>query len=268
MLNYLPALFILRRLALSVTSQRPFRWQKYTFLFEAQNNPADFLYTSNGKFIFHQRWRRYFLTLTLVSIQNCWLLIFRYFQKIFSKNGWRTAYFQYLCTMFVDRKKHRSGHVSIIVMDMSSGKLREVKNFGVAKSDSEADELYFEAKQWIRRYGGQLEMDFIDDEVKLREQEETTRVLSNIDSLLINGHRLILDQVYDSLGFNEIPDEILRNLVVARISQPMSKRATVEDWNVFCFDRVCATFKLIYYFSTFNKERCLSCVDDKLGAYS
>ena len=170
--------------------------------------------------------------------------------------------------MFVHRKKHRSGHVSIIVMDKSSGKLREVKNFGVAKSDSEADELYFEAKQWIRRYGGQLEMDFIDDEVKLREQEETTRVLSNIDSLLINGHRLILDQVYDSTGFNEIPDEILRNLVVARISQPMSKRATVEDWNVFCFDRVCATFKLIYYFSTFNKERCLSCVDDKLGAYS
>ena len=52
-------------------------------------------------------------------------------------------------------------------------------------------------------------MDFIDDEVKLREQEETTRVLSNIDSLLINGHRLILDQVYDSIGFNEILDEIL-----------------------------------------------------------
>ncbi len=41
--------------------------------------------------------------------------------------------------MFVHRKKHRSGHVSIIVMDKSSGKLREVKNFGVAKSDSEAD---------------------------------------------------------------------------------------------------------------------------------
>ena len=115
----------------------------------------------------------------------------------------RTAYFQYLCTMFVHRKKHRSGHVSIIVMDKSSGKLREVKNFGVAKSDSEADELYFEAKQWIRRYGGQLEMDFIDDEVKLREQEETTRVLSN-DSLLINGHSLILDQVYDSIGFRDV----------------------------------------------------------------
>ena len=102
MLNYLPALFILRRLALSVTFQRPFRWQKYTFLFEAQNNPADFLYTSNGKFIFHQRWRRYFLTLTLVSIQNCWLLIFRHFQKMFSKkwvaHGMFSVPLHHVCT--------------------------------------------------------------------------------------------------------------------------------------------------------------------------
>ena len=167
----------------------------------------------------------------------------------------RTACFQYLCTMFVHRKKHRSGHVSIIVMDKSSGKLREVKNFGVAKSDSEADELYFEAKQWIRRYGGQLEMDFIDDEVKLREQEETTRVLSNIDSLLINGHRLILDQVYDSIGFNEIPDEILRNLVVARISQPMSKRATVEYLKSY-FDEDLELFNIYRYLDKlYNTQR-------------
>ena len=157
--------------------------------------------------------------------------------------------------MFVHRKKHRSGHVSIIVMDKSSGKLREVKNFGVAKSDSEADELYFEANQWIRRYGGQLEMDFIDDEVKLREQEETTRVLSNIDSLLINGHRLILDQVYDSIGFNEIPDEILRNLVVARISQPMSKRATVEYLKSY-FDEDFELFNIYRYLDKlYNTQR-------------
>ena len=133
--------------------------------------------------------------------------------------------------MFVHRKKHRSGHVSIIVMDKSSGKLREVKNFGVAKSDSEADELYFEAKQWIRRYGGQLEMDFIDDEVKLREQEETTRVLSNIDSLLINGHRLILDQVYDSIGFNEIKLNNMRKILILSLGFALSLGAQAKDYH-------------------------------------
>ena len=34
--------------------------------------------------------------------------------------------------------------------------------------------------------------------------------------------------MYDSIGFNQIQDPILRSLVIARISQPMSKRATVD----------------------------------------
>lgn len=46
--------------------------------------------------------------------------------------------------------------------------------------------------------------------------------------MLINGTRLLLDQVYDSIGFNRIPDEILRHLVIARVSQPRSKLATVD----------------------------------------
>lgn len=130
--------------------------------------------------------------------------------------------------MFVHKKKHRSGRTSVVVVDKSHGKFREIKNFGVASSDSETADLCRQASEWLRRYGGQLEMDFIDESEKRQEEEETDRVLSNIDSLLINGHRHILDQVYNSIGFNQIDDEILRHLVIARISQPMSKRATVE----------------------------------------
>ena len=61
-----------------------------------------------------------------------------------------------------------------------------------------------------------------------KEVEETERFLSNIDNVLINGIQLLLDQVYDSIGFNRIPDEILRHLVIARVSQPRSKLATVD----------------------------------------
>ena len=49
-----------------------------------------------------------------------------------------------------------------------------------------------------------------------------------MDSVLINGTRLLLNQVYDSIGFDRIPDEILRHLVIARVSQPRSKLATVD----------------------------------------
>ena len=75
-------------------------------------------------------------------------------------------------------------------------------------------------------FSGQQELDF--DDRKGKEVEETERFLSNINNVLINGTQLLLDQVYNSIGFNRIPDEILRHLVIARVSQPRSKLATVD----------------------------------------
>ena len=49
-----------------------------------------------------------------------------------------------------------------------------------------------------------------------------------MDAVLINGTQLLLNQIYDSIGFNRIPDDILRHLVIARVSQPGSKHATVD----------------------------------------
>ena len=53
-------------------------------------------------------------------------------------------------------------------------------------------------------------------------------MLKNIDTILLNGAKLIIEKVYDSIGFNKIEDETLRQLVVARLCQPMSNMATVE----------------------------------------
>lgn len=97
--------------------------------------------------------------------------------------------------MYIRRKKNRSGTTSIVVVDKS---------------------------------GGQTLVDFDNPNPKARELEETERVLGNLDAILINGTQMLLSRVYDLVGFNEIPDEILRHLVISRASQPMSKRATVD----------------------------------------
>ena len=94
------------------------------------------------------------------------------------------------------------------------------------KVAEEADELFQKAQLWLRTHDGQQELDF--DDRKGKEVEETERFLSNIDNVLINGTQLLLDQIYDSVGFNQIPDEILRHLVIARVSHPKSKLATVD----------------------------------------
>lgn len=56
----------------------------------------------------------------------------------------------YLCAMFPRKKKNRTGTISVVVVDKSCGGFKEVKNFGVAKTEEEADRLYAEASEWVR----------------------------------------------------------------------------------------------------------------------
>ena len=130
--------------------------------------------------------------------------------------------------MFVRRKKNRSGSTSVVVVDKHGGKFKELHTVGVATDESEIARLCNEGRKWIQGHLGMLELDFGESDNKAREEERAREVLDNIDSVLLNGAKLLLDKVYDSIGFNRVDDDILRNLVVARLCQPMSKMATVE----------------------------------------
>lgn len=128
--------------------------------------------------------------------------------------------------MFVRKKKNRSGSVSIVVVDKSRGRFREVRQFGVAHTEAEADALYTQAREWIRRYAGQQTIDFGGGAVA--SENEVDMLVNRIDGVSINGTQLLPNRIYDSVGFNRIKDDVLRHLVVARISQPSSKLATTS----------------------------------------
>ena len=53
----------------------------------------------------------------------------------------------YLCAMFPRKKKNRTGTISVVVVDKSRGGFKEIKNFGVAKTEEEAARLYAEVKK-------------------------------------------------------------------------------------------------------------------------
>ena len=133
--------------------------------------------------------------------------------------------FSYLCDMFIRRRKNKSGTTSVVVVDKSSGKFRELKTIGVASDDAEIEVLERKAREWMGHYTGQMALDFSDTE---RVRSEYRRMLSNVDRTLLNMPQTILNRIYDRIGFNSIDDVILRHLVVARVCQPMSKVATVE----------------------------------------
>ena len=63
------------------------------------------------------------------------------------------------------------------MVNKSHGKFTEVKKFGVAKSEAEADKLFQEAQLWLRTHDGQQGLDF-DDRLG-KELEETARSEKN-----------------------------------------------------------------------------------------
>lgn len=128
--------------------------------------------------------------------------------------------------MFVRRKKNRSGSTSVVVVDKHGGKFKELHTVGVARDEEEVGHLCEEGRTWIQKHLGIQELDFEGPASRDMERRQAEAVLDNIDAVLLNGAKLILDKVYDSIGFNAIADKTLRQLVVARLCQPMSKMAT------------------------------------------
>ena len=138
--------------------------------------------------------------------------------------------------MFIRKKKYRSGNVGVIVVEKVNGKMNELTTIGIARHQEEIDSLIAKGHKWMdeeqeRRHP---RLDLFGEERKKCDAEllSAEQMLSYITNVSINGADLILDRVFDNVGFNRIDDEVFRQLVKARLSYPASKAATVS---VFCF---------------------------------
>ena len=141
--------------------------------------------------------------------------------------GWRKPKNILYLRMFIRKKKNRSGTTSIVVVDKRKGVYREIVTIGTSKEVSEIESLFQKGKKWISHYLGEQDVFEVHDKA-IEEKQVTEYLLSNIENILLNGVQLILKQVFRTTGFDAIEDDIFRQLVIARVSQPMSKSATVE----------------------------------------
>lgn len=134
--------------------------------------------------------------------------------------------------MFIKRKKNRSGTVSIVVAEKNSGCYKKLVTIGIATNRNEMEKLLSNARAWIEqekeRRHPRLDLFEEYSEKCAAEYKNAEQMLSCITNISINGADLILDRVFDSVGFNQIEDSVFRQLVKARLSFPASKAATVE----------------------------------------
>lgn len=129
--------------------------------------------------------------------------------------------------MFVRKKYNRSGVVSVQILEKVKGKSRLVKTIGSSADPKEVESLIVDGKKWIKAHLGQQDM-FEQSNQAQEEQLAFEYVFSNIESILLNGTQLIIERVFKAIGFDVLGDETLRHLVTARLSQPLSKSATVS----------------------------------------
>ncbi len=133
--------------------------------------------------------------------------------------------------MFVRLRKNASGTTSVVVVSKNKGVYKEVKHFGTARLEKDIEKLKNQANEWINQSSIEPKKNLTDSEK--REYEKAIRVVNNIEDVLLNGVQLLLSSIYDDIGFGQIPNNVLRLIVMAQASQPASKRAIVDHIKLY-----------------------------------
>ena len=134
--------------------------------------------------------------------------------------------------MFVKKKPNRSGSTTVVVAEKEKGASKYLKTIGTSSNPADIAKFVREGEEYVasRKAAMFLELDFDGARGRAAEAElkATEEFLSRIENVYHDAPKRILDRVFDSVGFHAVGDDIFRSLVIARMSFPSSKRATVE----------------------------------------
>ena len=126
--------------------------------------------------------------------------------------------------MFLRKKKNNSGSVSVQLISKSKGQYKVVKTIGCGSTEQDVQELINIGKQEIEQLSMQTKL-FISDDDSLVDAMFSTL---NNSSIRVVGPELIFGKIYDSIGYNQIKEDLFRHLVIARLSFPLSKLKTID----------------------------------------
>lgn len=160
--------------------------------------------------------------------------------------------------MFVKKKPNRSGSTTVVVAEKEKGATRYLKTIGTSSSPIDIAEYVREGERYIadesRKRCPELDFEGARQRAAELELEAVESFLSRIENVIHDAPKRILDKVFDAVGFHAVGDDIFRSLVVARLSFPSSKRATVE-YLKSCFNEDHDLHKIYRYLDSLNGTR-------------
>lgn len=126
--------------------------------------------------------------------------------------------------MYIRKKKNASGSISVQVIDTSGKRDRLIKTIGTTNRTENLQELLKQAHEFINQYTNQGEIEF-----EYREDKKFIEQLKlGLKNIQMIGPELILGKIFDEIGFNEIEEDLFRQLVISRLVFPLSKLKTSE----------------------------------------
>ena len=160
--------------------------------------------------------------------------------------------------MYLRSKTNRSGTTTIVVVEKKDGKQVYVKSIGTSSDPKEIACLTEQGERYIeeerKKRFPELDFDSAVERAAEAELKATEEFLSRIENVYHDAPKRILDRVFDAVGFHAVGDDIFRSLVIARLSFPSSKRATVE-YLKSCFDEDYDLHRIYRYLDSLNDTR-------------
>jgi len=129
--------------------------------------------------------------------------------------------------MFARKIPNRSGSISVQVIRKEHGKYRVVQTVGTSKDPDEIERLWQKAQYLANHPNPDQPTLFTLQTPSDHSVQSAMEGLSNANLRTI-GPELIFGTLFDRIGFNQIPDELFRHLVIARLAYPVSKLKTTD----------------------------------------
>ena len=128
--------------------------------------------------------------------------------------------------MFVRKKKNKSGTVSVQIISKNRGTYRVVKSVGASDEPVVIERLVAQARTHLLQDKHQIGL----FPAFTKEAAAIVGFVRNLGNGAIRtiGPEHVFGTLFDRIGFNAIPEELFRHLVVTRLAYPKSKLKTAD----------------------------------------
>ena len=128
--------------------------------------------------------------------------------------------------MFIRRKPNKSGSTSIQIVEKRQGRNKVIESIGCSKDEEKLKELEFKAQKRLESLNPQQFFDF-----GISPQDQRLLDLIGKSSIQSIGPEIILGSIFDKIGFSAIPEELFKDIVIARLVYKSSQITTHESFN-------------------------------------